>query len=138
MQKLLVGALFVGALAGGGISAQQKSSSLAIESMTGADLFKFYCALCHGIDGKGAGPVASALKTRPADLTTIARRNAGRFPREEIIAYVTSGARPIAAHGSPDMPVWGPTLWALDPSDIRVKMRIENLIDHVASIQALR
>ena len=44
---------------------------LAINALAGRDLFEFYCATCHGRDGKGAGPVAGALKTRPADLTAL-------------------------------------------------------------------
>lgn len=36
----------------------------------GAELFSINCSLCHGTDGKGAGPVASFLKNKkPADLT---------------------------------------------------------------------
>jgi hypothetical protein len=78
---------------------------------------------------------ARALEPPPADLTTIAKRNGGRFPREQVIAFVTNGARPISAHGSVEMPVWGPTFWSLDPSDSRVKIRIENLVDYIATLQ---
>ena len=35
------------------------------------------CASCHGVDGKGMGPVADALKTKPADLTTMTKKNNG-------------------------------------------------------------
>jgi hypothetical protein len=38
------------------------------------------CADCHGPDGKGTGPLASKLKTKPADLTIIAKKNNGVFP----------------------------------------------------------
>jgi mono/diheme cytochrome c family protein len=36
----------------------------------GAELFQINCALCHGTDGKGNGPVASHLKNKPFDLTS--------------------------------------------------------------------
>jgi mono/diheme cytochrome c family protein len=111
---------------------------LAIASMSGKDLFDFYCAACHGRDGRGAGPVAAALATRPADLTAIARRNGGTFPRERVEAFVASdGGAPIAAHGTKDMPVWGPIFRALDPSDTRAAFRIENVVKYVESMQVL-
>jgi hypothetical protein len=109
---------------------------LIIESMTGGDTFAFYCASCHGLHGKGDGPTAAALKTMPADLTLLARNAGGTFPRTEIDAFVTGMGRPIPAHGSGDMPVWGPIFRALDPSDTRVKVRIANLVDYLQSIQA--
>ena len=34
------------------------------------------CASCHGIDGKGNGPVSADLKVPPSDLTVLARKNA--------------------------------------------------------------
>jgi mono/diheme cytochrome c family protein len=100
----------------------------------GPDVFAFYCAPCHGADGKGRGPVAAALKTPPADLTGLSRRNGGVFPRREVQAFVTNG-RPVSAHGSSDMPVWGPTFRALEPSDPLVKARLKNVVDYLASLQ---
>jgi len=68
--------------------------------------FRSYCAPCHGLDGKGGGPVAVVLKTAPADLTLIGRRHGGSFPSEAV--YITiEGTDMPAAHGSRDMPVWG-------------------------------
>jgi mono/diheme cytochrome c family protein len=37
---------------------------------SGKEMYISYCAACHGTDGKGNGPAASALKIPPADLTT--------------------------------------------------------------------
>ena len=51
-----------------------------IESMYGPDLYRHYCATCHGRDGKGNGPAAAALKVPPPDLTVLARRQKGVFP----------------------------------------------------------
>jgi hypothetical protein len=58
------------------------------------------------MDGKGHGPVATALRTPPADLTQIAKRRGGDFPVAEIAAYI-DGRTEVRAHGSRDMPVWG-------------------------------
>ena len=108
--------------------------TLALESLTGRDSFDRYCASCHGVDGRGGGPVASALKTRPPDLTTLARRNGG-FPRERVAAFVEGTDRLSLTHGSGDMPVWGRTLRGLDSSDARVRVRLANLVAYVESLQ---
>jgi mono/diheme cytochrome c family protein len=127
-------------LTAAGAGAQQTAPAgppLVIESMAGADLYRFYCASCHGADGKGNGPVAEALKTRPADLTRIAAASGGRFPRERLIAFVSKGDGAGAAHGSAEMPVWGPIFRWLDAdSEARTKVRIENLVRHLETLQA--
>jgi len=119
-------------------SAGQKTSSgtppLVIESMYGPDLYRFYCATCHGRDGKGNGPAAPALKVPPPDLTVLTRRQNGVFPSVEVETIIRGGTA-MAAHGSDEMPVWGPIFHALDPSDARVKARIAALVSHIVSIQ---
>ena len=104
------------------------------ESMYGPDLFNLYCATCHGRDAKGNGPAAHSLKTSPPDLTVLARRNGGLFPRGRVKTAIAAGTD-TPAHGSVDMPVWGPIFRALDPSDARAEVRINNLVSHIASIQ---
>jgi len=104
--------------------------------MSGRDLFQFYCATCHGRDGKGSGPVASALRVPPPDLTTITKRHGGTFPKANVEEILTGVKAPLpASHGSTDMPVWGPIFKALDPHDTTNKVRIANLVDYVASMQ---
>src|SRR5271169_4514525 len=66
---------------------------------SGKTMYKQYCASCHGIDGKGRGPAASALNTRPADLTTLAKRHNGKFPREYVAGVLRFGPG-FSAHGS--------------------------------------
>jgi|SRR5215510_3269804 len=103
------------------------SPTLILDSLTGRDSFDFYCASCHDSTGQGNGPVASSLKTPPSDLTSLAHRNRGTFPRQRIVALLTGAERELAAvHGSSEMPVWGPVFGFLDPSDVRVRLRIEN------------
>jgi mono/diheme cytochrome c family protein len=121
------------------VAGQQQRGSpapLVIPSMSGGDLFRFYCASCHGPEGKGDGPVAPALTRRPPDLTAIARRNGRRFPTERIEGFVTGNRQPTLAHGSADMPVWGPIFKALDPQERMNRIRIENVVAFIESIQS--
>jgi len=113
----------------------RQTPPLILESIAGRDSFEFYCASCHGKTGKGDGPTAPALKTRPADLASLARRNGGAFPKDRVLAMVTGTGRPLAAHGSTDMPVWGQIFRGLDPSEPRVKLRIENVVAYVETLQ---
>ena len=124
-----------GSVMTGAQGARQDLPPLAIPSLGATESFLFYCAPCHGRGGVGDGAVASALRTRPADLTTLAERNGGQFPRDRVRAYVIGAGRPIAAHGAGDMPVWGPAFKALDASDTRAQVRIDGIVNHIESLQ---
>jgi len=101
----------------------------------GKHLYMQHCASCHGPDGRGAGPVSSVLKTPPPDLTTLAQRHNGKFPDEYVAGIIRFG-QPIAAHGSSDMPVWGPIFAVLEHgNEAAVRKRIQNLVDYLAAIQ---
>lgn len=116
---------------------QQKTPRKLIASMEGKDLYLAYCASCHGKLGKGDGPVASALKAPLADLTTISKRNRGKFPREEmekIILGEQKSAR--TAHGSDQMPVWGPVFSKVENDQDFGLVRVRRLMEYLMSIQA--
>jgi mono/diheme cytochrome c family protein len=128
---------FAGGLAGFAQTTGPKNPPLTIRSVAGGDLFAFYCAPCHGRNGQGSGPVAAALKTAPPDLTRLALGAGGRFPRQRVEAFVTNDGHALTpAHGTSDMPVWGPVFRSLDPSDTMAKVRIANVVDYIESIQA--
>jgi mono/diheme cytochrome c family protein len=106
-----------------------------ISSLEGQALYREYCAVCHGEQGKGDGPMARALKSPPADLTHIAMRNGGTFPMKKI-ERIISGDSPVeAGHGTREMPVWGPIFsqiaWDVDLGNIRVA----NLAKYIESLQ---
>lgn len=122
-------------IAGSAQSTRTTTPALALESLTGRDSFDRYCTACHGADGRGTGPVASALKTPPADLTTLAERNGGSFPRQRVSSFIEGTDRSFTAHGTSDMPVWGSTFRGLESSDARVKVRLANLVAYVESLQ---
>jgi mono/diheme cytochrome c family protein len=109
---------------------------LVAASTYGRDLFELYCSSCHGRDGKGAAPAAAALNVSPSDLTALAQRNGGIFPSAAVKAFVTvEQARLVPAHGSKEMPVWGPIFRGLDRNEMVNRQRIDNIVADVASMQ---
>ena len=116
-----------------------RQSAVLRPRLDGEQWFRAYCAACHGVDGKGRGPAASALKTAPAALTTIAERNQGAFPSALIADFVANGKPTVAAHGSTDMPIWGPNFIALAGGSLRpVNERIDAVVSYVESLQTVR
>jgi mono/diheme cytochrome c family protein len=108
-----------------------------IRSVKGPELFHAYCASCHGVDAKGNGPAAPALKVKPPDLTALAKRNGGQFP-EARVRKVIMGDEVLAAHGSREMPVWGPIFHQIEEDVDRGHVRLENLVKYLESIQSLK
>jgi len=103
--------------------------------LAGKETYMEYCSACHGVDAKGMGPAASALKTPPPDLTTLAKRHGGKFP-EGYVAKTIRFGKPIQAHGSADMPVWGPIFNVRDKfNEVAVRQRIKNLCEYLATLQ---
>jgi mono/diheme cytochrome c family protein len=109
------------------------------------------CAPCHGIDGKGNGPVSAGLKVLPPDLTVLAKKNNGMFPFNYVYGII-DGRKTVMAHGTRDMPIWGDR-YTPEPSkaliprpsenilslyydpEAVVRMRILAVIDYVSRIQ---
>jgi mono/diheme cytochrome c family protein len=101
----------------------------------GRQMFKSYCAPCHGTDGRGAGPAASALKSRPTDLTMLMRSNHGKFPDAHVVTVLQFGTEE-PAHGAASMPVWGPILGNMNRTNLQDKqLRISNLTRYLETIQ---
>jgi mono/diheme cytochrome c family protein len=80
--------------------------AFAQDGHTGRTVYVANCASCHGESGKGDGPVSEALRTRPSDLTLLAKNNNGVFPGD-VLFQIVDGRRTLRAHGSYEMPVWG-------------------------------
>ena len=96
-------------------------------------MYVSYCASCHGVDGRGHGPAASALKVPPADLTLLSKNNQDKFPAYHLDTVLKFGSE-MPAHGSAGMPVWGPMLTRLDPNDhdhSKEALRISNLAHYI-------
>ncbi|MBE9639361.1 c-type cytochrome [Salipiger mangrovisoli] len=79
--------------------------ALAQDADRGQALYAVHCATCHGLDGRGEGPMAGVLMIKPANLTELAAANGGAFPLERVVKRI-DGRDPLVSHGSP-MPVYG-------------------------------
>ena len=139
LKYLLVTALAATLAAGTGYADQSKAKvTIPITKITptsGKQMYVNYCAPCHGVNGTGHGPVASALKTPPTDLTVLSRNNHGTFPDAHIVAVLKNGTD-ISAHGSAGMPVWGPILGKMNQTNPQDRMlRISNLSSFLESMQ---
>ncbi|MEQ8860038.1 MAG: c-type cytochrome [Pseudomonadales bacterium] len=129
-QTQLAGAAFAILLLG----AAACEASDAPDSYDGRNLYLGYCASCHGAEGDGDGPVAPALAAALPDLRTIAVRR-GSFPRGWVVDVI-DGRAPRAAHGTPDMPVWGWQFQLQEGSATDARARIDALVEHLRTIQA--
>lgn len=104
-------------------------------SVKGPDLYRSYCAPCHGLGAKGDGPVAPALKVKVPDLTLLAKNNRGAFPSARVRSVVM-GDEAMASHGSRDMPVWGPIFHETEKEQgLPKNVKLENLLHYLESIQ---
>lgn len=99
----------------------------------GRQLFVRYCASCHGVDAKGNGPAADALKKTPANLTQIPKQD-GKFPALRV-KRVIGGDDIISGHGSREMPIWG-TIFREQRDRTMAIGNIYALTIYIESIQA--
>lgn len=75
-------------------------------AMSGKNLYSKFCASCHGETGRGDGPVSNSIAVEVPDLTLIARRHGGTYPRDRV-EKIIDGRHILGAHGTRTMPVWG-------------------------------
>jgi mono/diheme cytochrome c family protein len=135
-------ALFAAAVAATLCFAGQSNSKITINApkttaTNGQQMFASYCAPCHGVDGRGSGPVAAALKNAPADLTVLSRNNNGKFPGTHVLSVLQFGPETPSSHGNALMPVWGPVLGNMSQTDPNQRiLRINNISRYLQSIQA--
>jgi mono/diheme cytochrome c family protein len=106
-----------------------------INSLQGADLYKAYCAVCHGSDAKGNGPMSKSLRSAPPDLTRIAELNGGSFPAVWIRNVISGEEALGAGHGTREMPLWGPIFSQVGQDQDLGRVRIDNLARYLESLQ---
>ena len=117
------------------------SAAMAVEMSYGAAEYLNSCAVCHGTEGRGDGPLGDELVRRPADLTTISRRNGGTFPYAHVYEVI-DGRYAVPSHGEREMPVWGrqfleddAKLYGPAGGEIVTSERIHNLAGYLQTLQ---
>jgi mono/diheme cytochrome c family protein len=112
----------------------QTPSSAAVQR--GRETFLHTCAACHGDRANGKGPAAPALTPRPADLTTLMKRQgAARFPTAAVEATI-QGTGAVRAHGTQGMMVWGVYFLADANGDqAQADARVSDIVAFIQSVQ---
>jgi len=113
---------------------QQHDPGRLIQSLNGPEIYRAHCATCHGVEGKGDGPVAPALTTKMPDLSTISQRSGGVFPVGRV-RKIMLGEEIIAGHGSREMPVWGPIFHQIEEDRDYGEVRLQNITNYLKSMQ---
>lgn len=131
----------IGVLAGGFLlvaaaAGAQQTTETFPGGPDGDEVFRTYCATCHGKAAKGDGPLATHLRFAPPDLTRFAKRNDGKFD-DAVVHRIIDGRQPVKGHGGPDMPVWGDAFRksAEGYSEKAVKARIDALVAYLKTLQ---
>ena len=134
---LVVGAMLLARGLASGQSTHREKAKTAplIDSIQGPELYKAYCASCHGTGAKGDGAMTTSLKVKPSDLTRIAARSGGTFPLKRIESIISGEVLPPAGHGSSQMPVWGPVFSHVERDQDLGRVRIDNLARYLRDIQ---
>jgi len=107
-----------------------------MEVIAGGEIeYQSYCAVCHGVDGRGYGIMGKFLTVQPSDLTQLAKKNAGRFPFWQVYRTI-DGREEVRGHGTRDMPVWGAVFRGIHRNDqAQVQLRIRNLTKYIETVQ---
>lgn len=138
LEMIALGMIGLGLMGPASLGAQKPGTEKEIPAITptvaGQEVFHSYCASCHGLDGKGNGPTASALKKQPPDLTLLSRNNGGTFPTP-IVTSVIEGTDFVTDHGTRDMPIWANAFRSTNRDESMVKLKIRNLSIYIESIQ---
>jgi mono/diheme cytochrome c family protein len=133
MRSVLLAYCFGAAVLAMGQTKIKQTPITSTSPASGVEMYRSYCASCHGKDGNGNGPAAVALKKPPSDLTVLSKNNGGAFPAVRV--YVAIGGEfTIPAHGSGEMPVWG-QVFSRTEGDALAKLRLSNLTTYIQSIQ---
>lgn len=100
----------------------------------GRTTFVRYCVSCHGNEARGDGPLAAELRAPVPDLTLLAARNGGTYPYDRVVHIVTKGGE-VRAHGTKDMPAWGPAFNRTAGIEAAADEAIRNLTHFLWSVQ---
>ena len=135
--------LFLGALVFSACAVSLAGTATAQDAKISQEEYRQHCAACHGLEGRGDGPIGQMLKTPAPNLAMIAQRNGGTYPVEKIHDII-EGSTVVAAHGTRDMPLWGDRYrrdakpQTPDQSDVagqQAQQRILSLVYYLGTLQ---
>lgn len=129
-----IGLLLVALFCSTTVRASKARKTPSIRTVNGAEIFRDYCAPCHGMDGRGNGPVTPALRFNVPDLTQISKRAGGKFPGARVRSVI-EGTESVSGHGSREMPVWGPVFHQVDADQDLGAVRTDNVTKYLESMQ---
>ena len=138
LQRWMFGGILVMTLLWAGVGRSLAQEQEVVEA--GKREFQRSCATCHGVDGKGDGPSASALNVKPADLTQLSKNHGGVFLFWRTYEKINGADEaPIRGHGTREMPIWGERFrlekGASEEHRMGVRGRLLSLVYYLQSIQ---
>jgi len=135
-RKIAYSVLMGGLISFSALAQDQKGVEKAqlIASIQGPALYKAYCAVCHGPQGSGDGPMAKSLNVPVANLRGIASHNGGKFPRMKMERIILGEETP-PGHGTREMPLWGPIFSQVGADQDLGRVRVDNLARYIESLQ---
>jgi mono/diheme cytochrome c family protein len=119
------------------LAALAACASAPVAPPSAAETFTTHCASCHGVSGRGDGPVAEVIAVPVPNLRTLSRRYGGQFPAEYVASYIDGRNLP-PSHGERQMPVWGAifdTTARLVTDAESAQARIDSIIEYLRGIQ---
>jgi mono/diheme cytochrome c family protein len=114
---------------------QDMKASSAYNTIEGAKIFQYRCAMCHGVDGRGHGPDSVVLKHQVPDLTRISQRNDGQFPYQRVKDVIVGEKTGLLSQRDREMPVWGPIFHEVESDQDWGMVRLDAITKHLESIQ---
>jgi mono/diheme cytochrome c family protein len=114
---------------------RDKATSSAFNTVEGAKIFQYRCAVCHGPDGRGHGPDSVVLKHPVPDLTLISQRSGGMFPYQRVRGMIEGQGRGLPAHADREMPIWGPIFHEIESDQDWGEVRLDAITKHTESMQ---
>lgn len=133
MRLWMLGLFLVLFFAFGQLTAKAAMNKLPVPTpaTSGEEMYAWYCAECHGRDGSG---FIKARQPAP-NLTTLAKKNNGRFPNA-LVRDAIRGEYHGAAYGPGEMPPWGVLFqYVGGGSKGEIEVRINKLTDFLKTLQ---
>lgn len=114
---------------------QDKTTSLTHNTVEGATIFQYHCAVCHGTDGRGHGPDSVVLNHPVPNLTLILQRSGGKFPYQHVREIIEGKKPKLLSQGDREMPIWGTIFHEVESDQDWGEVRLNAITKHVESIQ---